>query len=174
MQGKIFWYQSLFHRSFFFDKYTAQNVFVCPKVSQMEVRWPVRLIGFSYEQLIRLFLLFYLTTGQKPQVFTKSYNLRGVKKNKLVGFGAHLKITNPFVEKLLQQHLAVFLVPTSSVINNQSSCTFSLCYKTQDDDILAQSVKIFNSFDYRIRLLIRALSSSHVKTLVRNLKIPCY
>lgn len=173
MQSKIFLYQSLFHRSFFFDKYAVQNVFTCPRITRLVVRWPLHLVKFTRSQLIRVFFLFYLTTGQKPQVFTKSYNLRGFKKTKLIGFGAHLDVTSPFVEKLLRQHIAALSFPMPFSVDTQLGCMLSLHHKTQDDDVLAQAIKVFEPFNYRVWLSMKALSPSHVKTLVLSLKIPC-
>jgi hypothetical protein len=144
---------------------------MCPSVIKATLKVPLRRSGFTRNKLVRVLLLFYLITGQKPQLLIQSYSFRGIKKKGIIGFGLHFCKTSSFLETLTYRQVAVLSL--SSVHTETSSGSgFSLFYKTQDDDMLAQEIKIFDTFEYNIFLATKAFSVSHMKSLVQFLKIP--
>src|SRR5690348_7139066 len=139
---RILLYKSLFNRSFFFDKFSFRNNYQCPQVSSVRLRLnsPSYLI-FKFK-FYKILILFYLLTGQKPNILIKMYSLRGIKKKKIIGLLITLRKDISFFNFLVFRQLPLVPFFQPFRINKVTfNFSFSLIQKTHDDDILFQLLK---------------------------------
>lgn len=172
---KVRLYKNLFHKSFFFDKFLLKNVFQCPKITFLQLKFfSSPQMGLNSLKFSKLVLLFHLLTGQCPQLLLKQCNLRSIQRNKVVGLQLTLQNYAYFFNFLILRQLAL-LTPSyqPQQLTCQSMITLNVNHKVYDDDILYQATKIADLIKYQIIINSDALTKSHFCTLLTNFKIPC-
>ena len=170
-------YKNLFSKSFFFDKFLFDNVYQYPKFSSLKLKFflPPK-FEVNKIKFCKIVSLFYLLTGQRPQLLIRNCSLRNLKRKKIIGL--LLTIRQPqyhyFFDFLIQRQLAltVPVVPSFSLAH-KATFTFEVVQKVQDDDLLFQALKVSDFVRYQVCLKSTSLSKSHLQTLLINLKIPC-
>jgi hypothetical protein len=175
LSTKVRLYKNLFHKSFFFDKFLTKNVFQCPKITSLQLKLFSSLqLGLNSLKLSKLILLFYLLTGQCPQLLLKQCNLRNTQRNKVLGLQLTLQNYASFFNFLTHRQLSL-LTPSYQVqqLIQQSTVTLNITHKVYDDDILYQAIKLTDLIKYQIIISSNALTKSHFCTLLTNFKIPC-
>ena len=171
---RIAFYKSLFNRSFFFDKFYFKNSYQCPQVRSLRVRVSSPVYLKSKFKFYKILILFYLLTGQKPRILIKMYNVRGIKKKKIIGILLTLRKNTSFFNFIIYRQLPLIRFFQSFNLKNFTfNFSFSLTQKTQDDDILCQLLKISDIFKYQVTLNTTAISTFQLQTLLINFKIPC-
>jgi hypothetical protein len=165
-------YKSIFNRSFFFDKCAFTNVYQCPELKSITVRVNFDICSkFLYYKLL---VFFYLLTGQKPTTLVKNFSLRGIKKKKIMGISITLRKFDLFSYFIIFRQLPIVPFFRFFLIKNlTTTASFVLNYRTQDDDILSQLLKISDSFTYFLTFKTTASTSSNLQTLLVNFKLPC-
>ena len=171
MSQSVYQFQLLYLRSFFVDKHAVRNILVCPTVLGMVLKVSLGSLPLTCTLFSKIMFLFYIETGQKPQILIKGYNLRGIRKIRVVGLQLNLTISNRFYMYVLQRQVAISHRVLSSMVYSVKYCTFFLNYKTQDDDVLAQQIKFFGTLNYQATLRIKSSTHSHAETLLSNLKV---
>lgn len=169
-------YKSLFHKSFFFDKFFLKNVFQCPKITFLQLKFfnSTAKVTLNKVQFAKLFLLFYLLTGQRPQLLTKYCNLRSAQRKKVMGLLLTLHNYMYFFNFLTHRQLAL-LTPEyfASKLISRKALTLSISHKIHDDDIFYQALKLIDLLPYQITLNSNALSKAHFQALLVSFKVPC-
>ena len=99
MNKQLKFYKSLFHKSFFVDKFFLDNYYQCPQLKTIVLKFIMN-SQFKFE-FCKAVLMFYLLTGQKPKLLIKNYNLRGIKKKKVLGLLLTLKNYEFFLNFLI-------------------------------------------------------------------------
>src|SRR6185312_9958065 len=111
---QIYFYKNLYSKSFFFDKFSFDNVYQYPKFSslQLKVVFPSN-IEVNKIKICKIISMFYLLTGQKPQLVIENCRLRNIKRKKVVGvfLTMHQPQYKYFFDFLIQRQLAL-VVPS--------------------------------------------------------------
>jgi hypothetical protein len=168
-------YRNLFSKSFFFDKFLLNNVYQYPKINSLELKFSnLSQLGLNKIKFCKIVLLFYLLTGQQPQLLIKNCNLRNIKRKKIVGLVLTMHQYDYFFNFLIQRQLALMssFFP-AFLLTQESTFTFEVTQKVQDDDILFQVLKVSDVLKYQVCLKSTSLLKSHLQSLLINLKIPC-
>jgi ribosomal protein L5 len=173
MNKQLKFYKSLFNKSFFIDKFSFDSIYQCPQINTLTVLLIINShFGFKFK-FYKVILSFYILTGQKPKILVKNYNLRGIRKKKVVGLILNLKHYEFFLNILILRQLALipFFRPFS--LSERSKFFININQKTYDDDILFQLLKISEVFKYQIFFNTNSSCKFRLQTLLINFKIPC-
>jgi len=170
--GQIQIYQQLFSKSFFFDKFTFDNIFQYPKIKSLNMQFIISSkLEINKFKFCKLVLFFYLVTGQRSQFLIKSCNIKNTQSNKVIGLKLTLHRYFYFLELLIRRQLPLMTSFQPSLLTH-NIFTFEVIQKTQDDDILFQALQILDTIKYQICLKSNSFSRSHLQSLLINLKIP--
>src|SRR5690349_6165391 len=118
----------LFSKTFFFDKYSLDNVYQYPRINTLELTFFVSShFGLSKFKLSKIVLLFYMLMGQRPKFLVKICNLRNIKRKKIIGFVLTVHQYNYFLSFLVQRQLSlVTQFFYSSALICKSTFTFEI------------------------------------------------
>lgn len=173
MHNRLFQYQLMLYKMFFFDKFTVKNSFQCPTIKQFTIIIPFLSTIFQKFELYKLITLLYLLSGQKPKLVITSKNFQGLKKVVITKIISHIQPSNFFIKFLICRSLALRSSFNPFVITTNKNFEFGLKQKTQDDDILYQILNLTSSFTYHILVKTDCLKASFLQTLLFSFKIPC-
>lgn len=170
-------YKNLFSKSFFFDKFLFDNVYQYPKFSSLKLKFFLSSKSeFNKIKFCKIVSLFYLLTGQRPQLLIKNCSLRNIKRKKIIGLLLTVRQSqyNYFFDYLIRRQFAL-AVPSFQpfLLAHKSTFIFEIAQKIQDDDILFQLLKVSDFVRYHVCLKSTSLSKSHLQSLLINLKISC-
>lgn len=171
---KINFYQQLFYKNFFIDKFLVKNIFQCSNIKNFTIQLIPNLKIYSKVNFSKIVLLFYLLTGQKPKIFLKNCFTKGLTKKRITHFLITLNIFDFLRNFIIFKQLT--LVTSSNFFLPKFShkiFTLFLNYKFQDDDILLQELKISEFFKYQIFLKVSSRNFFHFQSFLIGLKIPC-
>jgi hypothetical protein len=174
--SKVRLYKNLFHKSFFFDKFLVKNVYQCPKITSLQIKFLISSSKLLLHkvQFAKLILFFHLMAGQCPQILIKDCNLRSTQRKKIIGLSLTLKNYAYFLNFLIYRQLTL-LTPsyTSPKIFFQKTLTLKISHKIHDDDIFYQTLKLVESLTYQVTITSNSITKFHFQTLLLNFKIPC-
>lgn len=175
LSTKVKLYKSLFHKSFFFDKFLIKNIFQCPKITYLQLKFFVSSRSIENKfQFTKMILFFYLLTGQYPQLLTRYSNLRNTQRKKIIGL--HITVHNYmfFLNFLVFRQLTLLTPAYKNLhIISSKTLTLNLSHKVHDDDFFYQALKIAELLKYQVTINSNALTKSQFQTLLVNFKIPC-
>jgi hypothetical protein len=163
-------YRSITNQSFFIDKYLFNSCYQYPRFKATVLS--VSLNNPSKILYSKILLLFHIMTAQKPMVLISHGNHRGVKRKKVVGLLITVRDLDSFFRIFVYRQFCLMPQPYPFHLT-QSNLSLSLQYKTQDDDIVFQFLKIQQSIRYEIKCEINTSNLLYLKTLLLNSKIPC-
>lgn len=165
-------YKSLFSRSFLLDKFSYDSFYQCPKIEMSTLRFDTISQVASKVKLCRLMLMFYIVSGQKPKVLTKGFNLRGVRKKRVLGMVVSLKDYAPFLDFIIIQELPRISSFKAVLLRKKGNIVITLNQKIQEKCILCRVLGI-SEVNYSIHTKVLSLSKYHTQALLLCFKIPC-
>lgn len=166
----------IFSKTFFFDKYQVNNIYQYPQINTLELKFFISAhFGLNKFKLAKIVLLFYMLTGQRPKFLTKIYNVRNIKRTKIVGLLLTMHQYSYFFSFLVQRQLSLSTTQSfqSLVLTHESTFTFEVTQRVYDDDILFQALKLLDILKYQISLKSTSLVREHLRSLLIGFKIPC-
>jgi hypothetical protein len=170
--SKIQLNKNLFHKSFFFDKYSITNIFQCPKITLLTVK----LLSSSQSNLnktkfCKLILLLQLFTGQQPRLLIQQCNIRNIQRKKVIGLFLTLHNYAYFFH-FLTHRLCVFTASIRKlfIVSCKRAFTFEIFQKGYDDDILLQNLKITDMIKYEVTLKSNSTKSTYLRSLLITFK----
>lgn len=170
--GNHLCYKSLFSRSFLIDKFSYESIYQCPKIEMTTLRFDMISQVASKVKLCRLMLMFYIVAGQKPKVLTKDFNLRGVRKKRVLGMVVNLKDYISFLDFIIIQELPRISSFKAVLLREKGNTILTLNQKVQEKCILYRVLGI-SEVNYYIHMKVLSLSKYHTQALLLCFKVPC-
>ena len=166
-------YSQLFSKSFYFDKFDVNNIYQYPKIKSLNVQF---IISPKFEinkfNFSKLFLFFYLVSGQRPHFLVKNCNVKSNQCSKSTGLQLTIHKYAYFFDFLTRRQMPLLISGFKSMLLTLRVFVVKVLQKIQDDDILFQALQILDSIKYQVYVQSNSLSSSHLQTLLINFKIP--
>jgi ribosomal protein L5 len=165
-------YNILFSKSFFFDKFSINNVYQYPQLRSIELKISSKMLQLDKYNFIKMIFLFYLITGQKSRVLIQTCNILSFRRKKVIGLSLTIHDFKFVLDFLIKRQLALLPFFQCFGLRDKSVLTFNFEQKVQDDDILFQLLNLTTIFKYQITLKSTSIKRSYLQFLLMSYKIP--